>query len=325
MRRTALSTAAALVAVLALGACGNDHKSTAVALTAADGVKTGPGVTDSTITLGVLTDLSGVFKDFGNTAVAGNQIWLKEVNAAGGICGRQVALEIQDHGYKADSAKLLFPEMEPKIAAFVDLLGSPVVAALQQDIKDAKTTAVVGSFSSILLDNPYLLLPSTSYDIDMINGLSYLLKKKAIKEGDTVGHIYLEGELGLNGLAGSQYFAKQHKIKLKPVKVLPTDTDLTAVVTSLRGAKIDALALSTSPTQTTSIATASKALGLKVPMIGNLPSFAPQLLATPAKDALSSLYLTGSVAPYSAAGAKNTAIRDAYKAGGYAFVPNWAV
>ncbi|MBA3743420.1 ABC transporter substrate-binding protein [Sporichthya sp.] len=326
MRRTASLTAAALVAVLALAACGSDDESTATAaLSAADGVKTGPGVTDSTITLGVLTDLSGVFKDFGNTANAGHQIWLDEVNAAGGICGRQVKLDIRDHGYKADTAKLIFPEQEAKVAAFLDLLGSPVVAALRQDLKDAQSTAVVGSFSSILLDNPYLLLPSTSYDIDMINGLAYLLKQKIINAGDTVGHVYLEGELGLNGLAGSQYFAKQHGIKLKPVKVLPTDTDMTAVVTNLRGVKVDALALSTSPTQTTSIATAAKALGLKVPMIGNFPSFVPQLLATPAADALSKMYLVGSIAPFSSTVPKARAVSAAYEAGGYEFVPNLAV
>ncbi len=197
MHRTAFLTAAALVAVMALGACGDDDESTTAALAAADGVKTGPGVTDSTITLGVLTDQSGVFKDFGRALDAGHKIWVDEINAAGGICERQVQLETRDHGYKADVAKLLFPDMEPKIAAFIDLLGSPVVAALQQDLKDTQATAVVGSFSSVLLENPYLLLPSTSYDIDMINGLSYLLKKKIINSGDTVGHIYLEGELGL--------------------------------------------------------------------------------------------------------------------------------
>lgn len=327
MKRTAFLTAAALVAVMALGACGDDDESTSAAaeLTSADGVKTGPGVTDDTITLGVLTDLSGVFKDFGNTANAGHEIWLKEVNSAGGICGRQVELNIKDHGYKADAAKLLFAEQEPNIAAYVDLLGSPVVAALQQDLRDTQATAVVGSFSSVLLENPYLLLPSTSYDIDMINGLSYLLKKGTIKEGDTLGHVYLEGELGLNGLAGSEFFAKRHGIKLKPVKVLPTDTDMTAVITSLRGSKIDALALSTSPTQTTSIATVSKALGVTVPVIGNFPSFVPQLLATPAKDALVGMYLVGSIAPFSATTPKAKAVSAAYEAAGYEFVPNLAV
>lgn len=325
MRRTA-PLATVLAAVLALAACGSDDESTAAAvLSAADGVKTGPGVTDSTITLGVLTDQTGVFKDFGLALDAGHQIWLDEVNAAGGICRRQVELNTRDHSYKADVAKLIFSEMEPKIAAFVDLLGSPVVAALQQDLRDTRSTAVVGSFSSVLLENPFLLLPSTSYDIDMINGLSYLLNRKLIKAGDTLGHVYLEGELGLNGLAGSQYFAEAHNLKLKPVKVLPTDTDMTAVITSLRGSKIDALALSTSPTQTTSIATASKALGLKVPTIGNFPSFVPQLLSTPAADALSSMYLVGSIAPYSSTAPKAKAIRNAFEAGGFDVVPNLAV
>ena len=325
MRNRAILTAAALIATLALSACGDDDGTPTAAFAAADGVRTGPGVSDSTITLGVLTDRTGVFKDFGRALDAGHQIWVEEVNARGGICGRQVRLESRDHGYEADSAKLIFPELEPKILAFLDLLGSPVVAALQQDLRDARTTAVVGSFSSVLLENPFLLLPSTSYDIDMINGLAFLMKKKITSAGDTIGHIYLEGELGLNGLAGAQYFAEQHDLKLKPVKVLPTDTDMTGVITGLRGAKIDALALSTSPTQTVSVASSAKALGLKVPTIGNFPSFVPQLLDTPAREALSSLYLVGSIAPYSSTAPKATAIRQAFEARGFDVVPNLAV
>ena len=48
-----------------------------------------------------------------------------------------------------------------------------------------------------------------TYDVEMVNGFDYLLKKGKIKEGDKIGHIYFEGEYGANGLAGSKYFAEQ--------------------------------------------------------------------------------------------------------------------
>ncbi len=321
MRKIAASTALALLAAMGLAGCGKSDASSA----SGDGVKTDRGVTDSTITLGVLTDKSGVFKDFGITALHGNQLWLDEVNAAGGVCGRQVKLEIRDHGYKAEVAKVQFPELEPKVVAFVQLLGSAMLGALQQDIRDAKVSALIGSYSSLVLDNPYLVGPGTTYDLDMINALAYLLEQKRIAAGDTVGHVYIEGEFGSNALAGTQFFAERHGLKVRPVKITPTDTDLTNVTTSLRGANVDAIAFSGTPPQAASIAAASKALKLDVPLIANLPAFVPQLMDTPAAAALTELMLVGSSAPYSVDNPRASAIRAAYDAAGFETVPNFAV
>ena len=43
-----------------------------------------------------------------------------------------------------------------------------------------------------------------TYDVEIANGYDYLFEEGLLKEGDTVGHIYFEGEYGANGLAGSQ-------------------------------------------------------------------------------------------------------------------------
>jgi ABC-type branched-subunit amino acid transport system substrate-binding protein len=146
-----------------------------------------------------------------------------------------------------------------------------------------------------------------------------------ISPGDRVAHIYLDGELGGNALSGSEYFAKQHGITLDPVKVLPTDADLTLVVTKLRGQKVDAIAISTGPAQTASIAAAARALKLNVPMIGTFVSFVPQLLTTPAAGALSSLYLAASIVPYNSTVPKAKAVRAAFEAAKTGVVPNLTV
>ncbi len=107
-------------------------------------MKTDVGVTESTITLGIMGDTSGVFKNLGGAINAGNQLWVDDVNAAGGICGRQLALEVVDHGYKADTAKTLYPQLEPKVLGMVQLLGSPVLAALKQNLVDDNLTRGAG-------------------------------------------------------------------------------------------------------------------------------------------------------------------------------------
>lgn len=321
-RLLALTTA--LVLPLSLAACstkGGAETNTS----SAGGVQAGVGVTDSQITLGVMADLSGPFKSLSTGITHGNELWAKDVNAAGGVCGRQVKLEVVDHGYKADTAKTLYPQMEPKVLGFVQLTGSPIMAALGKNIETDKVTTTPASWSSELLGNPYVMIVGTTYDVEMIDGLSYLQKQGLLKDGDSVGHIYVDGEYGANGLRGSKYYAEQHKLKLSEVKITSTDTDLTNVVTGLKGKGVKVILLTTTPKQTGSAAAANKALGLNVPILGNNPSFDPVLLQGPAANALDKLYIVASTVPFSADIPKAKEIAQKYTAAGYKEPPNAGV
>jgi len=108
----------------------------------------------------------------------------------------------------------------------MQILGSPVNAALGQDLIHNETTAVALSQSSELLGNPYVIIPGTTYDVEMINGLSYLMGQGKIRDGDTIGHIWVDGEYGANGLRGAQYFAEKHHLTVRDAKVSATDSDL---------------------------------------------------------------------------------------------------
>ncbi len=311
-RRSAL--AGLLAGTLVLAACGSTADSGAGGGTGAGGVKTDKGVTDTTITLGVMGDTSGVFKNLGAAINAGNQLWADDVNAAGGICGRQLKLEIVDHGYKADTAKTLYPQLEPKILGIVQLLGSPVLAALKQNLIDDNVTAAPASWSSQILNNPNIMMIGTTYDLEQINGLAYLQQQGLIKDGDTIGAIYIDGEYGGNGLRGVQYYATKHNLKVQAAKTTSTDNDLTNIVTGLKGAGVKAIALTTTPGQTASALAANKALGLNVPVIGNNPTFDPALLKSPAAASLDKLYVAASSPPFSSKTPKAAQLATEYKA-----------
>jgi ABC-type branched-subunit amino acid transport system substrate-binding protein len=299
IRRRSVVVAGALVGSLVLAACGSTADAPADQAAGAGGVKTDKGVTDSTITLGIMGDTSGVFKNLGAGLNAGNQLWADDVNAAGGICSRKIAIETVDHGYKADTAKTLYPQLEPKVLGMVQLLGSPVLAALKQNLIDDQMLAAPASWSSQVLDNPSVMMIGTTYDLEVINGLSYLQQQGVIADGDTLGHIYIDGEYGGNGLRGSQYYATAHKMTLREAKVTSTDNDLTGIVTGLRGDGVKAIVLTTTPGQTASALAANQALGLNVPVLGNNPTFDPALLKSPAAGALGNLYVSASNAPFS--------------------------
>ena len=322
MKRTHL--AAALAAVLVLTGCSTKANDTGSSGADSSGVKTGKGVTATDITLGVMTDKSGVFKNLGLGITQGNELWAKDINAAGGVCGRQIKLEEVDHGYKADTAKTLYPQIEPKVLGFVQMLGSPVVAALKQNLSSDKAVAAPASWSSELLDNPYVMIVGTTYDLEIIDGLSYLQEQGLIKDGDTIGHVYIDGEYGKNGLRGSQFYGKKHNMTVKEVKITSTDSDLTNVVTGLKGDGVKAIVLTTTPSQTGSAVSANKALGLNMPVLGNNPTFDPALLKTPAASALDKLTIVASSVPFSADIPKAKEVAAKYKAA-YKETPNGGV
>lgn len=86
--------------LLALGACSADDEA-AESTPAKDGAgsetcENGPGVTDSTIKIGVTTPLSGPAATTGQAHLAGQQAYVDKVNADGGIHGRQLELVTQD-------------------------------------------------------------------------------------------------------------------------------------------------------------------------------------------------------------------------------------
>jgi hypothetical protein len=63
----------------------------------------------------------------------------------------------------------------------------------------------------------------------MINGLSYLMEQGKIRDGDTIGHIWVDSAYGANGLRGAQYFADKHHLTVRDAKVSATDSDLLGV------------------------------------------------------------------------------------------------
>jgi ABC-type branched-subunit amino acid transport system substrate-binding protein len=323
MRRALVLPVVALASALTLTGC---------SMAAPSGTQAKPkdlttdvGVTRAEITLGALTEYSGPFKDLGIGVVHGQQVWVKETNTAGGICGRKIKLEIRDDEDDVSKAKTQYAALEPTVLGFMQILGSSVTTALSQSLIDNETTAIVLSRSSDLLSNPYVIIPATTYDVEMINALSYLMEQGKIHDGDTVGHLWLDGEYGTNGLRGAKYFAQRHHLTLRDAKVTTT-SDMRHFVAAFAGApRVTAIALSTTPDQTAAALTANQQLPLNVPMIGNSAAFSPQLLFGPAAGALGNLSVMESSVPFSAVAPRAQHVAEAYRQAGYLQLPNSGV
>ncbi|MEU9265145.1 ABC transporter substrate-binding protein [Streptomyces sp. NPDC048251] len=263
----------------------------------ADGVKSGPGVTAKTIKLGALTDLTGPYATLGKSIVQAQQLWADETNAAGGICDRKVEIVVKDHGYDVQKAVTAYADLSPDVVALPQVIGSPVVAALLDDIERDHLLTFPQAWAASLLGKDSVQVMGTTYDVDMITAVDFLTRTKGLAKGDSIGHVYFEGDYGANALEGSTWAAEKAGLKIVPQKIKATDTDLTAQVSALSKAGVKAVLISAGPAQTASLVGVAASRGLKVPVVSSAPGYAPQLLKTPAAPALLGLLNVVSAAP----------------------------
>lgn len=304
----------AVALCLALSACSTKSSNSTAGKGSGD-IKTDFGVTAKDITLGLQTDLSGVFKEIGLGLTNGTRIWADGINAKGGICGRQIKLNVADNGYDATKAVTLYAQAKDSVAAMVQLLGSPVIAALSGQLVSDNMLTIPASQSNTTLKLPVMRMVGSTYDLEMINTLSYVQGLGKIKDGDTIGHIYIKGEYGDSGYAASQYYAKQHKMTDIGIQVAGTDADMSGAITKLKSQGVKAVLLTSTGAQLGSAATNMAAQGMgDLPIVGNNPTYATTLLKGPAAAALGNYYRGSSALPYDADNPLTKEIAKKYEA-----------
>ena len=100
-----------------------------------------PGVTDTEVTIGITTPLSGPAAAWGTTAL-GAEAWAKHVNEQGGVHGRKIKVVMKDDGYNPGRALANVNEMKDSVFALVGLLGTAVLNANKDNIADAKLPTI---------------------------------------------------------------------------------------------------------------------------------------------------------------------------------------
>ncbi|MGW0788715.1 ABC transporter substrate-binding protein [Streptomyces sp. NPDC002911] len=308
--------AVAAALTLTLAGCSEKAKSSDGGAADKNGVKTGEGVTDSKITLGALTDMTGVYASLGKSVTQAQQLWVEETNKAGGICDRQIELTVRDHGYDPQKAIGAYTELEPDVLGFTQFIGSPFVSAVESRI-DGQDKGIVlpQAWSANLVGSKYVRVIGATYDVETINLIDFLLDGKRIAEGDKIGHVYFEGDYGENALAGSKHAAQEAGLTVVEQKIKPTDNDMTAQVSALKQAGVKAVIVSAGPRQAASLVGVAAATGFDVPVVGNNSAYAPQLLATQAGAALQKDYYVGaSTLPIGDAAAGPAKLSRAYGA-----------
>ena len=287
---------AAAVVVAATGCSTKGDNSASVGGGNAGDVATDVGVEGNTVTLGVLTDLTGVFAALGKDITNANTLYWQDHK----VCDTyDVELNVQDTGYVPQQGVQLYSSIKDSVLAMQQTIGSPINTALAQDYEADQIVNFPSAWGETLTQIPGTGVLGTTYDVEMSNGYDYLFEQGLLKEGDTVGHIYFEGEYGATGLEGSKAVAEAKGLNLLEAQIKATDQDMSAQVSQFAAAGVKLIALTVAPTQTASVAAAAQAQGLDVPILGSNPVYAPGLLQGPTAQWLKDhLYVAAPLATF---------------------------
>lgn len=293
-------------AALLLTACGSGDEVTSP-------VRTGPGVTADSISLGLLTDLTGPFKGTSVSRIRGYELYLDAVNKRGGVCGRRIELKQKDHAYDVQKALDGYFELEPEVLGFLEVVGQPMTAAIEPDLMQTRALTVPVSWAASLLGNPHMMIVGTTYDLDILNGLDHYKRKGVLASGDTVGHLHLRGSFGDNALEGSRFAAENWGMNISEQAVTETTANLLTQITALKASNAKVLVLSLTPPQTAAAVGIAAQLGWTVPILSSAVSYDPAIMQSPVAPVFAKqVLLTSPVAPWNADVEGVRELRDVY-------------
>jgi ABC-type branched-subunit amino acid transport system substrate-binding protein len=235
MRLPAAICAAGAIA-MGIAACGTGS-SGGSSTGGGGGLKTGPGVDvkTKTISLGVLSPLSGPVAAIGKPLTAGQETYFRAVNAAGGIDGWKVKLVERDTKYDPQTEVQAYNQIADNVAFMAQSLGSPTTKAIQPLADQQKMLIGAAAQDSSLVTDPVMAVIGTPYAIDDANALDYIAKHK--DKNAKVAIIYQNDAYGQDGLRGYKAGVKAgHLNSVAEATYKVGDTDLTAQVQKMRSA-----------------------------------------------------------------------------------------
>ncbi len=242
------------------------------------------GVTDTQITIGTTTDLSGVTAMWGVNNTNSYRMVFDEVNAKGGINGRQIKYIVEDSQYQVPRAvqtanKLLNLD---NVFLMVANGGTPMNNAIMPDelAKGVPNVFPLTSARSMYepLNHLKFGLASSYYD-QMRSGVKLFVEKRGKKQ---ICAMYQDTDFGRDIMDGVRDQLKtEHMALVAETAHKPTDTDFTAAVAKLRAANCDLILVGGIVRDTTQIIATVRKTGWDVDMLGQVASYDSAIASAP--------------------------------------------
>ena len=255
-RRQFLEVSGLVAAGLGLAGCGSSSSSDS-------------GSSDGAIKVGIMGPLSGSVAQYGVACRDGALLYFKQVNADGGINGKQIETDVQDEKGDATEAVTVYNKLvEDGVTAIVgDVTSKPTIAVAQKSVEDnmpcvtaSATTADVISYG----DNYFRACVTDPFQGRVMGDF-------AAKQGyKTVATIYDSGDDYASGVAE----AFKEECEAKGITVADEEgyasgaTDFNAQLTKIIAANPDAILSSNYYQDDGMIVTQARQLGYKGVFLG---------------------------------------------------------
>src|SRR6266702_8221276 len=261
------------------------------------GIKAGVGVdlAHKTITLGILTPLSGPVADpIGKPLTRGIEVFFKSVNDHGGIDGFKVNLVEKDSQYNPQIQVQQYGLIHNQVLMMAESLGTPTTFAIKDQAASDRMLVSAATLSSALAREKYLILIGTPYRLQVENAFDYVVNTLKIKNPAT-GIIYQNDEYGQDGLTGYNEAKTAYQLNdVAQASYAPTDKDFTSQVSLMKAKGAKYVFLSALPLVTATIVGTAAKLGYFPQFILQSPAWANDLLAVPQlKPLLTKLWVVG--------------------------------
>lgn len=222
------------------------------------------------IRIGVAVGLSGANSVVAPAVVQSSQLAVAEINAAGGILGRQVELVIADDASGAVGAQKAYDTLvfQKNVDAIISMETSAARNAALPIVARGKKPFIYTSFYEGRSCSPWMYVNGWVPEQEVAPIVDYFDKSKGAKTFYLVGNDYA---FGRGMLDFTKKYIEQHGGKVVGEEYLPIDgTDWTPVLSKIRAAKPDALISATAGgAPNVALVKQMKASGLTLPY-GNL-------------------------------------------------------
>ena len=238
------------------------------------------GVTDKEIVIGTHQDLSGPVVSWGQPVSNGMKMAVDEINAAGGINGRQVKLLLEDDGYDPKKTLLVTQKLitQDQILALVGPMGAATSGPVMPWVLKQGVPHLFPVASSEIFYEPFEKLKFsifTPWSAQTYNATKWFQKNKGLKK---VGALVQDDEFGASVQRGVEQAAKELNIPAVVVTYKRGSTDFSSQIARLKSEDVGMIALGTPIRESVAAVNEAQKAGWKVDMLVTTSGFAPEVI-----------------------------------------------
>lgn len=176
------------------------------------------GVTDDTIRVGMIVDLTGPLAFLGQEISSGAKLYLQHVNDQGGVHGRKIELIVEDDGYQPPRTVAAYRKLVDMDGVFclAGNVGTPNAMAIMHMLERERIPLFFPmSFSSAIYTpaRRYVFAMSPSYRFQSWVMVQRIAESPGAADA-RLGVIYQDDDFGLDGLEGLREAAAYYGLPL---------------------------------------------------------------------------------------------------------------